>query len=146
MNRLKQRPSPALIVAVMALVAALVGTAIASDPVATTAISKKKTRKIARNEANKAVDAALPIGSGELATINERTEIISVPGNTHQGVTVSCGANETVISGGWRWIYTGQNNVEVREDHREGNGWRASGRNDTNTPKELRVHAYCLAP
>jgi hypothetical protein len=53
-------------------------------------------------------------------------------------------SSETVISGGWRWVHTGPNNVEVREDHREGNGWRANGRNDTATSKEFRVHAYYL--
>jgi len=50
------RLSPTLLVAVAALVAALAGTAIASDPVANTAVSKKKTKKIA----NKQIDKRLP--------------------------------------------------------------------------------------
>jgi hypothetical protein len=145
MTRLRQaRPRPAMIVAVLALVAALAGTAVASDPVANTAVTKKKTKQIAKRIANRAVADALPIGSGELATIDEHTEIISIPGNSHRSITASCDAGETIISGGWRWLYEGANNVEVRSDHREGNAWLASGRNDTATPKEFRVHAYCL--
>jgi len=141
----RARPSPALLISVVALVAAVAGTAVAADPVAnTSAITKKKVKKIAKKQANKAVANALPIGFGELAGIDEHTETISVPANSHEGVTASCESGESVISGGWRWTYTGSNNVEVREDHREGNGWRASGRNDTGSPKELRVHAYCL--
>jgi hypothetical protein len=58
MGRLRQaRPQPALVVAVVALVAALAGTAVASDPVATTsAINKKKVKKIA----NKQIDKRAP--------------------------------------------------------------------------------------
>src|SRR3990170_3651392 len=51
------RPRPALIVAVLALVAALAGTAVASDPVANTALSKKKTKKVAKKQADKQIDA-----------------------------------------------------------------------------------------
>ncbi|MGH2990727.1 MAG: hypothetical protein ACRDMA_12875 [Solirubrobacterales bacterium] len=54
MRRFRQaRPSPALVVAIMALVAALAGTAIAADPAANTAISKKKTKKIVKKQINK---------------------------------------------------------------------------------------------
>jgi len=48
------RPQPALIVAMLALVAALAGTAVAADPVATTsAINKKKVKKIINKQAPK---------------------------------------------------------------------------------------------
>jgi hypothetical protein len=57
------RPSPALIVAVLALVAALAGTAIAGPGASTSALTKAKVRKIAKKQANK----LLPIDSGELA-------------------------------------------------------------------------------
>ncbi|MGH7359024.1 MAG: hypothetical protein ACREJR_09435 [Candidatus Rokuibacteriota bacterium] len=57
MKRLKRaRPSPALIVAVVALVAALAGTAVASDPLATSSakkVTKKKVKKIADRRINK---------------------------------------------------------------------------------------------
>ena len=57
----KGRPSPALVVAVAALIAALAGTAVAADPVATTAKldkkEKKKVKKIAKKQAKKYFDA-----------------------------------------------------------------------------------------
>ena len=46
------RPSPAIIVAVLALVAALAGTALAAPGASTSAISKKKVKKIATKQIN----------------------------------------------------------------------------------------------
>ena len=56
-------PSPALVVAVLALVAAVVGTAIAGPSESNKAISKSKVKKIA----NKEIDKRLPLGSSALA-------------------------------------------------------------------------------
>jgi hypothetical protein len=100
MTRLRRsRPSPALVVA-------LAGT-VGADPVAQTSISKKKTKKIARNQANKAVDApaeaVFPIGGGELGEITERSQTFQVTAGTTTSQTVNCEANERVISGGSRW-------------------------------------------
>jgi hypothetical protein len=144
MNRLKHgRPSPALIVAVMALVAALAGTAVASNPQATSsAITKKKVKKIARKEANK----LLPIGSGELADIREARTTHTIPAATAESHTVDCGADETVISGGAKWDnFPGVPFAGIiQADHRDGNGWRAGGRNFTAAPQPLTIYAYCL--
>jgi len=49
-------PSPTIVVAAVALVAALAGTAIAG-PTATTSVSKKQTKKIAKKEATRYFDA-----------------------------------------------------------------------------------------
>jgi hypothetical protein len=58
MKRIREsRTSPAFAVAVLALVAAVVGTAVAADPFAGTAVSKKKTKKIAAKEAARYFDA-----------------------------------------------------------------------------------------
>ena len=46
-------PSPAILVAVVALVAALAGTAVAGPDAGTSAITKKKVKKIATKQANK---------------------------------------------------------------------------------------------
>ena len=73
MRRITQGVSPALVVAVLALIAALAGTAIAG-PTATTSISKKKTKKIALNQANKVVAGVLPIGASELGNLREESE------------------------------------------------------------------------
>ena len=145
MRFIRTRPSPALLVSVIALVAAVAGTAVAADPVAnSSAINKKKVKKIAKKQANKAVNNALPIGSDELAAINERTEIVEVPANSHRSVTASCESTETVVSGGFRWLHEGGTNLDVRASHRDGNAWRADARNNSGTAREFRVHAYCL--
>ena len=51
-STMRRRPSPAIVIAVLALVAALAGTAIAGPP-ATTSIGKNQTKKIARQQAKK---------------------------------------------------------------------------------------------
>jgi hypothetical protein len=54
MRRLRGfRPSPAIVIAVLALVAAVAGTAVAGGPGATTSVSKKKTKQIAKKQVNK---------------------------------------------------------------------------------------------
>jgi hypothetical protein len=50
------QPSPAIIVALLALVAALAGTAIAAPDTTTSGLTKSKVKRIARQQANKAID------------------------------------------------------------------------------------------
>jgi hypothetical protein len=62
-------PSPAILVAVLALVAALAGTAIAG-PTATVSVSKKKVKKIAKKQAIKQINKLAPglsVASAETA-------------------------------------------------------------------------------
>jgi hypothetical protein len=77
MRRLKRaRPSPALIVAVVALVAALAGTAVASDPLATSSakkVTKKKVKKIADRRINK-LAPGLSVANAETAQNAETAE------------------------------------------------------------------------
>jgi hypothetical protein len=161
MTRLKRsRPSPALIVAVVALVAALAGTAVAADPLATTSVSKKKTKKIAKKQANKAVDAfaaaTFPISGAELATIEERTDSTDIPISaggviSEDTATANCQTGERVISGGWSTELQADGVTTIaalpNEDRRTDNGWEASAGNlSTTNTNELTAHAYCLAP
>ena len=67
------RPSPAIVVAVLALVAALAGSAIAANPV-NTAVSKKSTKKIAKKEAKKFFNANI----GD-ATVANAEQLDGVP-------------------------------------------------------------------
>jgi uncharacterized cupredoxin-like copper-binding protein len=53
------RPSPAILIAILALVAALAGTAVAG-PTATTSVSKKKVKKIAKKQAIKQINKLAP--------------------------------------------------------------------------------------
>ncbi len=65
-----KRVSPPLVVAGLALVAALAGTAVAADPVATTSakkVTKKKVKKIADKIANREIDDRLPWQTDDLA-------------------------------------------------------------------------------
>jgi hypothetical protein len=54
------RPSPALVLAALALVFAMVGTAIAGPDAISNKITKSKVKKISKKQANKAIDAAAP--------------------------------------------------------------------------------------
>jgi hypothetical protein len=65
MRRSQRFRSPAIPIAVLALVAALGGVAVAGP--ATTSVSKKKTKKIAKQEAKKQVNKQLPIEADNLA-------------------------------------------------------------------------------
>jgi hypothetical protein len=116
MSRITRRPSPALFVAALALVAALAGTAIAG-PEASTSVSKKKVKKIAKKEAKKQINKVLPLEAGDLADGSvERDKIadgaidgskvaddsigseklsdIEVSGNSFIQVSATNGANE----------------------------------------------------
>ena len=55
----RSRPSPAIVVAILALVAGLAGTAVAG-PDASTSVNKKKTKKIAKKQAKKQVNRLAP--------------------------------------------------------------------------------------
>jgi hypothetical protein len=147
MTRLRRaRPSPALVISVLAMVAAVAGTAVAANPTANSSadVTKKQAKKIAKKQAKKQVNKRLPIGSDELAVIDEHTEVVSVPANSHRSITASCEPNEVVISGGFRWLDEGGDQLDVRASHRDGNTWRAAARNHSGSAKEFRVHAYCL--
>jgi hypothetical protein len=54
------RPSPALVLAALALVFAMVGTAVAGPDAISDKITKPKVKKIAKKQANKAIAAAAP--------------------------------------------------------------------------------------
>jgi len=152
MKRMKSsRPSPAFAVAIMALVAAVAGTAVAADPGRTPLISKKKTKNIARTQANKAVDAfaedTLPIGADELDDIDEHTQTVNIAAGTTNTAEVSCDSDERVISGGWRDNAppSASDLALIYEDHRTSNGWRASAR-AFGSNRTITVFAYCLSP
>jgi hypothetical protein len=61
------RPSPAIVIAVLALIAALTGTAVAGPDASSSAVNKKKVKKIARKQANKQINARLPFGTDDIA-------------------------------------------------------------------------------
>jgi hypothetical protein len=124
-------------------------------------VSKKKTKKIAKKQANKAVDAfaaaTFPISGAELATIEERTDSTDIGPSvggviTEDTATANCQTGERVISGGWSTEFNIVGAATDKaalafEDKRSNNGWEASAGNLSGTEtNELTAHAYCLAP
>jgi hypothetical protein len=158
------RPSPALIVAVIALTAAFAGTAIAGPGASTSAITKKKVKKIAKKQVNKRfpietaelADGAVTTGklandavtAPKLGAINTRTTTITIPDGAYGEATVQCQSGERAISGGVRV----DNPVlatftPVVESHKEGEGWFARVQNGSGTGAHTaHVEVYCLAP
>jgi hypothetical protein len=140
------RPSPAIIVAVMTLVAALAGTAIAG-PNATTSVSKKQTKKIAKKQANKAVGNALPIGAEDLSEITTEEESTTINNNQQASLSPTCSDDQKVISGGGKFndAPANNNNLDIQATHRDGAGWRTifSNRSGTNN-RTVTAYVYCL--
>jgi hypothetical protein len=88
------RPSPALIVAVVALVAAVAGTAIAGPGASTSAISKSKVKKIA----NKQINKRLPLTGADIDYGIHKVRVLSGDGDF--GETATCPDGEIAIGGG----------------------------------------------
>jgi hypothetical protein len=118
------RPSPAIIVAIVALVAAVAGTAVAG-PDATTSVSKKKTKQIAKKQVNKlapgiandeitkrapGLSVASAVTANRLANVTVQREDATVVDNTANGIIVECPAGQQVISGG---VITGANDTYI---------------------------------
>jgi hypothetical protein len=155
-------PSPALVVAVVALVAALAGTAVAADPLAKrgTTVTKQKVKriakKVAKKQVKKGINKKFPIGASDLAAIDEHSDSENLPPGTASGVftdetaTANCDSNEQVISGGWSTEFEDDGVTKLAfpvSDKRSNNGWEASAVNLSSTEtNELTVFAYCLAP
>ena len=141
---IRSRTSPALIVAVVALVAALAGTAIAGPGASSSAITKSKVKKIANKQAGKQIAALLPIGSAELAVINTRTQTQTIPPNGFNGtrITANCQSAERIISGGVR--NSNGSSILVGESFKQGDGWEVLAYNFSGANQSVTVEAYCL--
>jgi hypothetical protein len=139
----RSRPSPAIIVAVVALIAALAGTAVAGPGASTSALNRAKVKNIARKQANKAVQSIFPITGGDLGTVTTRTQSQTVaPGQT-TSATANCQPNERVLSGGFI-VPTGFEFVE--QDRQQGEGWFVQVFNNTSATHTFTAQANCLAP
>jgi hypothetical protein len=139
------RPSPAILVAVIALVAAFAGTAIAGPGASTSAVDKSDVKRIATKKANKAVNAAFPVTSAKLGTINTRTQTQTLPPTGFAGtdVTANCQTGEKAISGG---VNAPTGDVLVGSSHKQGEGWLARLFNFGGAPVSATVEVYCLVP
>ena len=149
MSRLSRAPSPALIVAVVALVAALAGTAIAGPGASVSKITKSKVRTISNKQIDKRIQwTAADIADGaitgpKLAAINTRESTVNFPAGNFAETTANCQTGERALSGG---IRSTSNFPLVTELHKAGtDGWRGRAFNNTGTAFTLTVEVYCLA-
>ena len=91
----RSRPSPAMIVAALALTVALAGTAVAAPDLATRKVSKSQVKQIAKKQAKKQIS--------KLALSNDvvtRVESDVVPDGGVEGAVAACDPGETMIGGG----------------------------------------------
>jgi hypothetical protein len=169
MDRLSQvRPSPALLVAIVALVAALVGTAVAG--VATTSRldrkEKQQVRKIARKLANQQITRrALKLSVAAAGTANSALTAAQLGSVTVERVTGSiedeqggsvdafCPAGKQAIGGGGRADDNKEPKLLASRPTRAGGeppsngesftGWRVSAFNDTGETIQPEAWAIC---
>jgi hypothetical protein len=119
------RPWPAIVVAVVALVAAVAGTAVAGPSATTSALTKAKVKKIAKKQVNKlapgiandeitkrapGLSVASAVTANRLANVTVQREDFQVADNTANGALAQCPQGQQVISGG---VITGANDAFV---------------------------------
>jgi hypothetical protein len=156
------RPSPAIVVAIVALVAGLAGTAVAGPGAETSAVTKKKVKKIANRQINKRLpwgtaaiaDNAITtpkiaddaVTAPKLAAITTRSATFNVPDGGYGEGTVQCQSGERALSGGVRIDNTALATfTPIVESHKEGNGWYARVNNGSGTGDRVAtVEVYCL--
>jgi hypothetical protein len=81
------------------------------------------------------------IRSSELGTIIQVSNSTGIAANSNGGVTATCPAGTTVISGGAQPANFG---VEMTSSLRSGNGWLYQAKNNNGSASTLTVFAYCL--
>jgi hypothetical protein len=151
------RPSPAAVIAVVALVAALAGTAVASDPGATTsALGKKKVKKIARKQISKAapgLSVAHAVGATALDELEYvRSNVVTVPSGADGTAHARCPAGTFVTGGGG--THPDADNVVVLRSYPSNGSQNAAGftaweyrvRNtspDAGLARNIRAYAIC---
>jgi hypothetical protein len=133
MRKLKgRRPSAALIVAMVALVAALAGTAVAGGGFVTTT----KFKKYKQNN-NTSVSAKLG------GPINYASVTVNVPqsGTSGQDVSSPCPAGTQPIGGGIK--VSNDADEFVNDSHPTSTGWAGTVFNNAATPHQAIVTAIC---
>ena len=120
----RSRPSPAMVLAVFALLFAMVGTAVAGPDALTRAITKSKVKKVSAKQANKAIDqrasglsvanantanTANTVANGavtapKLGVIVTRVAEVDVADGTGNATNATCQPGERLISGGVRLV------------------------------------------
>ena len=150
------RPSPAIIVAVVALVAALAGTAVAGPGAGSSAITKSKVKLISQKQARKVLKQDAPgleVGSAVALTQLEyiRSNSVDVAAGSDGTAIASCPSGKFATGGGG--AAASQNQVHVLGSHpANGNqgqagftAWEYKIRNEGVNPVSFRAYVVCAS-
>jgi hypothetical protein len=159
---MRPRISPALVLSVVALFAALSGAAVALPGTNTVDSAdiindKVKTADLKDGDVGSADLATGSVHASELADgIHGHSDSVSVPGGVNENaayntatVTADCGAGEELISGSGQWSGEGADEElflsEVILDH-NAESVTVRGGNDIGSARTLVAMAHCLVP
>jgi hypothetical protein len=150
------RPSPAIIVAVVALVAALAGTAVAGPGAGSSALNKAKVKLISQKQARKVLKAdaaSLEVGSAAALTQLEyvRSNTVQVGTLTDGSAIASCPSGKFATGGGG--VTSSQNDIHVIASHpANGNqgqagytAWEYRVRNQGGSSIDVRAYVVCAS-
>ena len=159
----RSRPSPALVVAVLALVAGVTGVAVA-QPAGKKPVTKKKVVKIADKEINKLAPQLSVANAADAETLNgvapsgfvssdivTRFKSETVDPGQGGDIDAGCNAGEQILGGGGRMagVFASEDVtlVSSRPNTFQNGGaftqWHASGRNGEAQGKTLTAYAVC---
>ena len=150
MRRLRPRvPTPALVISIIALFAALGGTsyaALANGSVGTAQLRNKAVTnaKLGPTSVGKAKIRNGAVGLGQLA-VSTPTGSVSVPANSRGTVSASCPSGTVVLAGGGGFPGVTTRFGLLQSSNASGNSWLVEGWNLTTTAQTLTVRAVCIA-
>jgi hypothetical protein len=127
-----------MVVAAIAVLFALVGTAIAG-PDALTKLTTSKVKKIAKKQANKVFDQRAP-GLGPITRVEGPT--VSIPAGDVGSTSATCPTGQGIVSGGNTFISA--DGEIFYEDTFDSRSWSVGGDNfDSSLSGELTAIAFC---
>jgi hypothetical protein len=150
MRRLRSKaPSPALIVATIALIVALAGTSYAAGFIGTAQLKDKAVTnsKLAPNSVGLAKIRDAAVSQSKIA-LSTPTASVSVPAFQRSSVTASCPSGTVVLDGGGGFpgATTFFGGILQTSNASGTTGWLIQGINDTNTTQTLVARAVCIKP
>jgi hypothetical protein len=136
------RPSPALVIALIALFVALSGTAVAAGIVAHAKLADNATKLQGKSAAQVAAMAAAPASLAGYTTV--KSAGWSLPANQGGDFTATCDAGQKAIGGGFDNPQGGGLAIDTRPTP-DGSGWRVYVLNVMDTSGSSgSVYAICL--
>jgi hypothetical protein len=156
------RPSPALVISLIALFVSVGGVAWAAAKIGTSdikngAVTTKKLHanavtkaKLKKRSVNSSKIVAGSIGANELAQVTIRRGHVNVPAGAARQVSQNCDSGELALSVGANWLGAGtfgpvQQAAAFLNGTGEPTGGTAAGRNNGNNARTLEVSVLCLA-